>query len=75
MISNKQAINNDKMKIMIITNNKETKINFNINIKGKSIKHSTKITALGYTLNENMDWSSMINHGRDSIFIPTEDKT
>ena len=65
--SNKQAMNNTKTKIMIITKDKTARDSFSIKINNEIIKHSPTLKILGNTFNDKLNFENMLIHGNDSI--------
>ena len=54
--ANRLAINPEKMKVVVITKNKEIKSNFKITLKGKMIKHSPEVNILGLKISDDLMW-------------------
>ena len=67
MDSNQLALNGDKTTIMVLTKNQRTKMDFQVNIQGKNIKHTPKVKILGMILDENLTWDKHVT----SILIPS----
>ena len=67
MNSNKLAQNNNKTKILLLTNNQKDKDNFKIKIENKTIIHSKNVTMLGLVFNEELNWEDSIQKGNKSL--------
>ena len=66
MNANLLALNPDKSKIMVISNNPDTKKNFEVLIGDKVLKHQTSLKVLGNIINEDLTWDCHV----ESIVIP-----
>ena len=60
-------MNQENTKVMIISKDKKIKNDFNINVNNKEIKHSPVVKILGYKVNEELNWDSMLLKGNDSL--------
>ena len=66
--TNNKLLNNvSKSNIMFITKNNNLK-KLNISINNINFKHTNNIKILGTTINDNLDWSSHLENGKDSLF-------
>ena len=64
---NKLINNSSKSKIMFISNNNKLK-KLNININDFTFTHNSSIKILGTTINDNLDWSTHLEKGTNSLF-------
>ena len=55
-INNKLSVNTNKTQVMLVSKDKQMKENFQINFKGKLVKHSAKVTILGNIFNDQLNW-------------------
>ena len=60
MSANRLILNEDKSQVMLFTKNKEEKLKFEMEMKGKIIRHRTEVTILGNVLKDDLSWDSHI---------------
>ena len=67
MDSNKLALNTDKTQLMLVSKDMNAKKDFAVEINGKIIKHNNKIKIVGNTINDSLNYESMLTEGADSL--------
>ena len=60
MDANKLKLYSSKSKIMLISNRQEEKVNFEIQIEGKTLRHSPKLKFLGNILTDDLSWNTHV---------------
>ena len=58
--SNKLCLNPNKSKIMLISKNLLLKDKFEVNLNGKTVRHSKEIKLLGITINKDLMWDTHV---------------
>ena len=58
--ANKMCLNPDKTQVMLISKNTEINKNFQLELGGKTVKHSQEIKVLGITIHDTLMWDKHV---------------